>query len=322
MAFESVVPVAAGYRKYDAGAPPVPGGPARRGALLYVECGRGTWTVGRWSFPVSRGQLILIPCGYEARADADASTPPGYYYVCFNAGESAPTWPLDPGNMRGSAEAPPYVSGNYKPEVVAFFRHIQEELERGDALSKAAARAHLVLLGAAFTRMLAICRGNPTATGTAAARAAKTSGRYVRPMPEPVRRAMDFVESNLHREISLADLSRAAGYSPRQFYEIFMRAAGMSPLTYVRTRRIREARRLLAGGKIPVKEVAARLGFADQHHFCRVFRQFVGVSPSEYAAGRPPPTRLRIETTQVASRGTIPVVQTPGDHDLPVLPSR
>ena len=63
---------------------------------------------------------------------------------------------------------------------------------------------------------------------------------------------------------------------------------GVSPMAFVCQRRIREAERLLAQGHLSMKEVAARLNFADPQHFSRVFKRVTGISPSEYAGGAAP----------------------------------
>jgi AraC family transcriptional regulator len=47
---------------------------------------------------------------------------------------------------------------------------------------------------------------------------------------------------------------------------------------------MRRAEEFLRNSNKTVLEVSVRTGFADQSHFTKVFRHFVGVSPSEYRA--------------------------------------
>jgi len=62
----------------------------------------------------------------------------------------------------------------------------------------------------------------------------------------------------------------------------FRAETGLAPYEYVVSRRIEEARRLLAAG-LPPAEVSVRAGFADQSHLNRHFRRIVGVTPGRFA---------------------------------------
>jgi len=45
---------------------------------------------------------------------------------------------------------------------------------------------------------------------------------------------------------------------------------------------VAKARELLASTRLPLSEIALKVGFADQSHFARRFRQAVGVSPGQF----------------------------------------
>ena len=61
-----------------------------------------------------------------------------------------------------------------------------------------------------------------------------------------------------------------------------------SPRELILAMKMREARRLLLGGQLLVKEVAFRLGFGDQYHFSRCFKSFYHVAPSEIRPAQSP----------------------------------
>lgn len=94
--------------------------------------------------------------------------------------------------------------------------------------------------------------------------------------------AQMFIESNLTRNISLADISREIGMSKFHFLRGFSGALGVSPREYIIRSRIVRAREMLASG-MTVAEVAYHLGFNDQSHFGRHFVRTVGLTPSAYA---------------------------------------
>jgi len=92
----------------------------------------------------------------------------------------------------------------------------------------------------------------------------------------------EYIDANLDRNISLAELAGIAQLSVFHFMRKFRAAFGCPPHSYVMRRRIEQAKRQLARRDIPLKVVAADCGFADQSHMTRVFRRALGATPAEY----------------------------------------
>jgi AraC family transcriptional regulator len=101
-----------------------------------------------------------------------------------------------------------------------------------------------------------------------------------------LRRVIDYIASNLDKELSLSDLAGLSGASPHYFGDLFRQSTGMSPHRYVLVRRIERARELLRNPSLNVLDVALQTGFSDQSHFTKVFRRIVGMTPSQYRADR------------------------------------
>lgn len=99
--------------------------------------------------------------------------------------------------------------------------------------------------------------------------------------PQAVRRAKELLAARLCEPPSLEELAAAVNLSPFHFARIFRRATGLPPYTWLTQRRLEQARALLKEGCAP-GEVAARLGFADQSHLNRQFKQSYGVAPGVY----------------------------------------
>lgn len=91
---------------------------------------------------------------------------------------------------------------------------------------------------------------------------------------------------NEEPNLDLDTLAQRAGLSRFQALRSFKHRYGLPPHAYQLCVRLGEARRLLGEGALPV-EVAALCGFADQSHFNRHFKRWVGVTPVQYARGRP-----------------------------------
>jgi AraC family transcriptional regulator len=97
-----------------------------------------------------------------------------------------------------------------------------------------------------------------------------------------LRRIFEYIEANLDVNVRLNVLAEAAGVSAFHFSRLFKHSTGCSPHQYLLRRRLERAKTLLRQPGISLAEIAAATGFADQSHFTKVFRQFVGVAPSEY----------------------------------------
>jgi AraC-like DNA-binding protein len=92
-----------------------------------------------------------------------------------------------------------------------------------------------------------------------------------------------YLLDNLYRNVSLHELATLTGLSPYHFLRAFRQHTGLPPHAYQLQQRIVVARRLLAAGQ-PIAHVSAEMGFADQSHFARKFKAFVGATPGEYVA--------------------------------------
>ena len=92
-------------------------------------------------------------------------------------------------------------------------------------------------------------------------------------------RAVIASPSDPHSVDSLAGL---AGVSRSCLNRQFSASYGCSPMGFVHTVRLRAAARMLMGSDLPVKSVAAAVGYASRSHFSRAFTAQFGSDPSQY----------------------------------------
>ncbi|MCK8671188.1 helix-turn-helix domain-containing protein [Rhodococcus zopfii] len=79
------------------------------------------------------------------------------------------------------------------------------------------------------------------------------------------------------------DLAQTLGISVRSVQRLAQRYVGVTPLAMIRRYRLQEAaQRLRDDPAIPIGQVAAELGYADQAHLCADFRRVLGFTPSTY----------------------------------------
>ena len=99
--------------------------------------------------------------------------------------------------------------------------------------------------------------------------------------PCAVARAKELMDSRLAYPPSLQELAEAVNLSPFHFARVFRQATGLPPHAWLKQRRLSRARALLRNDCLPFN-VAFALGFSDQSHLNRQFKQAYGVTPGEY----------------------------------------
>lgn len=104
--------------------------------------------------------------------------------------------------------------------------------------------------------------------------------------PGQLRRVTEFLETNCVRTIRLQELAELTGLSPSYFCAAFKAATGMPPHKWQMRARIARAKTMIAGPAPVLAEVAVAVGFADQAHLTRVFRQVEGTTPAAWARAR------------------------------------
>ncbi|MFO8232417.1 MAG: AraC family transcriptional regulator [Longimonas sp.] len=94
--------------------------------------------------------------------------------------------------------------------------------------------------------------------------------------------AIEHVKQNLHRRITVDELAEAACMSTSSLYRYFRNEMGCTPLQFITTCRIRQAKTLLSVPDQSVTTVAYELGFSDVSHFIHTFRDVEGCTPGTY----------------------------------------
>ncbi len=93
-----------------------------------------------------------------------------------------------------------------------------------------------------------------------------------------------FVEENMDRTITLAELAALVHVSVFHFSRMFKRSTGLTAISYIEKSRVRRAQSLIVATNHPLSEIALMAGFADQSHFTRRFRRHTGYTPAAFAS--------------------------------------
>lgn len=106
--------------------------------------------------------------------------------------------------------------------------------------------------------------------------------------PAVVRRAVEFIEANADRALTLSDIAAAAGVGPRGLQHAFRRQQDVTPMGYLRRVRLQRAhdelRQADPAGGATVAAVAARYGFGHPGRFSQAYAQVYGQLPRETLA--------------------------------------
>jgi AraC-like DNA-binding protein len=97
-----------------------------------------------------------------------------------------------------------------------------------------------------------------------------------------MRRVRDYIDAHLGDSIELVELSGIAGLSMFHFARQFKHSEGITPHHYLVSRRVERAKELLAETNLSLSEIAFAVGFADQSHLTRNFRQILRITPGQF----------------------------------------
>ena len=99
---------------------------------------------------------------------------------------------------------------------------------------------------------------------------------------EPVKEALRYVEEHLDQGLGLRDAAQHVHLNPSYFSVLFKEQMGMTFIEYVTRLRIQKAKELLLQTKLPVGEIAERVGYQTTKYFNKVFKEYEGYSPGSY----------------------------------------
>jgi AraC family transcriptional regulator len=104
-----------------------------------------------------------------------------------------------------------------------------------------------------------------------------------------LQRVRELVDSQLARDLSLAQLAACTGFSPSQFVRLFKNTLGCTPHQYVLRARLVRARALVADTELSLAAIASATGFSSQSHMTSAFVRAFKVPPGQLRRMRAPP---------------------------------
>jgi signal transduction histidine kinase/DNA-binding LacI/PurR family transcriptional regulator/AraC-like DNA-binding protein len=97
-----------------------------------------------------------------------------------------------------------------------------------------------------------------------------------------VRQAAACIQAHYAEALTREDIAHQVGINADYLTDCFRQELGITPMTYLRRYRIRQARELLETSDLSIMQVALEAGFSESAHFTRTFQREVGMTPRAY----------------------------------------
>jgi AraC-like DNA-binding protein len=257
----------------------------------YVLAGSGSVRAGRGAWhPFTRGSIIIVPAR-QPHALGEAEAPEGEVQgenhctlldqglVTFTAGNGSPDTLLVCGTIAATYGG-----------ALGLFDHLREpmvqDLSSGDVFQHAfglmlsEVRAPGVGTQAMTEALMKQClilllRQHLTQQASA-------SPLFAAFHDQSLARAVTEVLANPAAPHTVESLAALARLGRSSFAERFAQAFGQTPIEFVQKVRLRLAAQLLTTTDLPVKVIAASIGYASRSYFSRAFRAAYGADPKTY----------------------------------------
>lgn len=263
--------------------------------LIFIEDGFCQFSCGGETRIVNKGDIVYIPANQSYVRKTVDNTLCSMTYVHFLTTDavietSAHTMAqhaveqkklLDnyilSSDTRSISEQPAYV---YLQTFLtgAFDEAVQEQLGIIFSLSTKRLLVTNLQLGAALCSILALLSQR-----TIEHVISNMKSRDIPEIPPKLKRAVSYIAMHYSEPITLEELSAHCNISKQQLIRYFNNAFHTTPINYITDFKLSRAKELLFyHPDISIKEIAAELGFDNQHYFSRVFMKKNGETPSQY----------------------------------------
>lgn len=102
------------------------------------------------------------------------------------------------------------------------------------------------------------------------------------PYSRAIRKSITYMRSHMQEKLTVEILAEVAGLSSSRFSHLFHSETGMGPMMYLRMEKLESAKNMLLYSEYKVYEISTILGFSNESHFIKAFREYTGMTPGEY----------------------------------------
>ncbi len=223
----------------------------------HVVGGSGSFEVGGKWRPIRAGDFFYTRPRTEHRAVVPSDGDYLLQYVVFLVLDTALDVQVADDLMARLPEGVPHRAGD---RLHGFFAQLSRLSEAGDAYqSRAAAFRFVALLYELMAGSQTSHHGHPA-----------------------IEKALEYMRSQIGEAYTLDDLATRLGLEKSYFIRLFKKNVGVSPMNYAMNLKMSAAADLLCTTREPLALVAAQVGFPDEYHFAKRFKQWSGLAPGTY----------------------------------------
>jgi AraC family transcriptional regulator, arabinose operon regulatory protein len=221
--------------------------------LIYCDKGKGSYELNGLTFKVNQNQFFILPVGKSHKYAADLDEPWSIYWVHFNGRKADFFY----NQLYKSDDGPKNVISNASRKII--FDDILHHLELSNNFDN-------IIYGNCFLYSYL------ASFQTSELKISLNEN-------DIIQQCIQLMKQNLDKNLKLADFSRILNISASHLSATFKSRMQYSPIHLYTTYKIQKACQLLVGEPKPIKNIAFELGFEDQYHFSRVFKNEMGLSP-------------------------------------------
>jgi AraC family transcriptional regulator, arabinose operon regulatory protein len=230
---------------------------------IYCVGGEGWAELAGCRHVIARDRLLIVPPGCAHSYGAGAKRPWSIYW-CHAGGRNVPHL-LE---AMGISPQRPVIQVADSAGQVPLIDEALSALERG--FTQVSLLVASLAMGHFFGRILADPGGGAVGVDR----------------DQRIEQIIEFMRQSVGTAVHVRELSAMARLSPSHFAAMFKHRTGYAPLDFFARLKMREACRLLDTTTLPIKQIAARLGYDDPLYFSRAFKKIVAMAPRGYRAIR------------------------------------
>jgi len=225
--------------------------------LIYVSKGKGKYRVNKKVYNVEENDFFVLPVRYATGLESFEKNPWSIYWAYFSGSQAGKVVEHLVGGKYSPMKAKPLVGR------IAQFNDILHHLELMENIE------NLVYANSRFYSFLCSFK------------LMVLSGKKYG-SKDGVIQTIEYMRENISNVISLDDLAEVAGLSVSHYCAMFRQKTMQTPMQLYTSMKIQRACQLLQNRHQTIKAISYNLGFFDQYHFSKVFKQIMGVSPKEF----------------------------------------
>ena len=223
------------------------------------------------SFTVSTGEFLLLPPGGIRKGikSSDCS----FYWLHFTTGETPSPrripdalLPAHIASSTGRICIPRQGSIPKQERVVVMMKQLQDEVKNNyptAALNAMSTSILMELYGQYYNRTNIV-------------------SNIQTPQKQIYYDIVDYVKLNVSKNLKVAHIAEHFGYNQKYLSHLFASITGVPLKQFILTTKIDAANFMLTDTNKSISQIAAELGFPDNHNFARTYKSVTGLSPSDY----------------------------------------